>query len=148
MTIIQCFQSINSRPNDRELFLTGTEIGVIILNHAGCLLAGTFVPNCGVIIALGTAHGAGSVDFTFCKSSEGPVSPCVQALLSSKTIENVALTPNGSFPLTAIIAAVSFHSDHSLTDLHACRGVRIDSLQAAHLPGLLDVAHIYLTQLL
>ena len=122
-------------------------VGVIILNHTQCFFTETLISNCGVIIALGTAHGAGTVDFTLCQTPGRPVSPGVQTFLSAKDIKNVLFTPNGSFSLTAIIAAVSFHSDHSLTDLHACRGVRIDSLQAAHLPGLVKAAHLYLTQL-
>ena len=122
-------------------------LSVIILNHTECLFAGTLISNCRIIIALGTAHRAGTVNFAFCQTPRCAVSPGVQALLPSKTIEYVALTPDGSFSLTAIITTVSFHSDHSLTDLHACWGVRIDSLQAAHLLGLVRAAHLYLTQL-
>ena len=134
LAILQGCQSINSRSFDRELILTGTVIGVIILNHTQCLFTGTLISNCGVIIALGTAHGAGTVDFAFCQTPRCAVSPGVQALLATKDVQYSALTSNSSLSLTAIITAASFHGNHSLTDLRACRGVRIDSLQAAHLP--------------
>ena len=86
-----------------------------------------------IVIALEPAHGAGTVYFPFGQTAFSAACPGIQTLLTTDVEKYSALAADGSFSLTARISAVSIHFYHSLTDLGACRGVRIDSLQAAHL---------------
>ena len=75
------------------------------------------------------------MDLALCKAPFGAALPGFNVLRAAPEAEDPFFPLDRSFPLTAVIPAVSVHFHHSLTDRAACRGCQERSLQAAYLPG-------------
>ena len=73
------------------------------------------------------------MDLALCKAPFGAALPGFNFLRAAPEAEDPFFPLDRSFPLTAVIPAVSVHFHHSLTDRAACRERQVDSLQATYL---------------
>ncbi len=108
-----------------------------------CCLFHPFIPNMFLIIGFASAHRAGTMYFSFCKSPGLAVRPCENILLPANAPENTDLSVNSAAALHAVISAVSVQL-YCLLDSF-CRlqeSSRIWTLlQATWLPRIIIMLH-------